>query len=420
MSGYPDPTRQYGLIFKDLHNLGWSHEAIAAKFQRSSVFVTALLELQEMPMVVQHLVGTGVISRFFAVKIFRENDGNPERLIAALRSLRPDVAVMMDQLTRPTVQRSLCVSIYLEDCLQMLARQRRHGLLYDAIITDPPYEIKMHGKPWDHTGISFSPPLWEALLAVLKPGGFIAAFGATRMYHRLAAAAEAVGMTIYPFLAWKFNNGIPKPANVSELFDRVNLSEREFLGFREGSGYTRANATQGLQNRHTTQFPIYARHVSAEAKKWRGWYYGLTCMRPNNQPILLAQKPIDQPRTIDNLRVWGTGALNLGALHRRHGTWPSLDLEHNRQRGAHGSEHPSVKPISLMEDLCLLLCPPGGVVLDPFAGTGTTAIAAQRCGFGCTLIEDDPSLRAVIERRLRAHSIDFEIHDQEYGAEETP
>lgn len=44
--------------------------------------------------------------------------------------------------------------------------------------------------------------------------------------------------------------------------------------------------------------------------------------------------------------------------------------------------------------------PPGGAVLDPFAGTGTTGIAAAACGFGYTLIERDPEMTEVIARRL--------------------
>ena len=53
-----------------------------------------------------------------------------------------------------------------------------------------------------------------------------------------------------------------------------------------------------------------------------------------------------------------------------------------------------------MEDLCLLACPTGGSILDPFAGTGTTGVAASRLGFSCTLIEQNPEMEAVIRRRL--------------------
>lgn len=65
-----------------------------------------------------------------------------------------------------------------------------------------------------------------------------------------------------------------------------------------------------------------------------------------------------------------------------------------------GSKHPTVKPVDLMAWLCRLVTPPGGVILDPFAGTGTTGLAAMREGFDCILIEREAEYVADIERRL--------------------
>lgn len=294
------------------------------------------------------------------------------------------------------------VAICIDDCRNRLKTLAESDVMYDAIITDPPYELGLHAKAWDQTGITFSAELWALLHRVLKPGGFLAAFAAPRLYHRMATVAEQAGFTLYPFLVWQFEGGLPKPVNVSELFDRDNVTEREVIGYRPGSGFTRANVDQGAQQRTHTSFPIYARHVSPEAQEWRGWYYGVNCLKPTLEPIMLAQKPLAEARAIDNLRVHRTGALNLDALAARQQTgWPLTVLEHRKARKAdHGSDHPSVKPISLMEDLCVLLCPPEGRILDPFAGTGTTGVAARNCGFHCDLIEHDPVMQAVIERRL--------------------
>lgn len=65
-----------------------------------------------------------------------------------------------------------------------------------------------------------------------------------------------------------------------------------------------------------------------------------------------------------------------------------------------GSKHPTVKPVDLMQWLCRLVTPPGGVVLDPFAGTGTTGEAAWREGFRAVLIEREEAYRADIARRM--------------------
>jgi DNA modification methylase len=70
-----------------------------------------------------------------------------------------------------------------------------------------------------------------------------------------------------------------------------------------------------------------------------------------------------------------------------------------------GSKHPTVKPVSLMQWLCRLVTPAGGIVLDPFAGSGTTGAAAALEGFGCILIEREAEYIADIRRRL--NSADF-------------
>ena len=65
-----------------------------------------------------------------------------------------------------------------------------------------------------------------------------------------------------------------------------------------------------------------------------------------------------------------------------------------------GSKHPTVKPVDLMQWLVRLVTPPRGMVLDPFAGTGTTGEAAFREGFRATLIEREEKFVADINRRI--------------------
>lgn len=65
-----------------------------------------------------------------------------------------------------------------------------------------------------------------------------------------------------------------------------------------------------------------------------------------------------------------------------------------------GSEHPTVKPLSLMRWLCRMVCPPGGMILDPFAGSGTTGQAARLEGFDSLLVERESDYITDIRRRL--------------------
>ena len=66
-----------------------------------------------------------------------------------------------------------------------------------------------------------------------------------------------------------------------------------------------------------------------------------------------------------------------------------------------GNNHPTVKPTELMAYLCRLVTPPGGIVLDPFMGSGSTGKAAIREGFQFVGIEMDPEYLAIAEARIK-------------------
>lgn len=68
------------------------------------------------------------------------------------------------------------------------------------------------------------------------------------------------------------------------------------------------------------------------------------------------------------------------------------------ERG-HGNHHPTVKPVDLMRYLIRLVTPPGGIVFDPFIGSGTTAVAAIREGVAWIGCEIDPDYVTIARRR---------------------
>lgn len=75
------------------------------------------------------------------------------------------------------------------------------------------------------------------------------------------------------------------------------------------------------------------------------------------------------------------------------------------------NHHPTVKPIKLMEYLCRLVCPPGGTVLDPFMGSGTTGCAAAKLGFNFIGIEREQEYIEIAKKRIEHHAL--ENHSQQ-------
>lgn len=86
---------------------------------------------------------------------------------------------------------------------------------------------------------------------------------------------------------------------------------------------------------------------------------------------------------------------------KRFGAAGSAPAQHGRDaRDRFGSRHPTVKPVDLMRWLVALGTPPGGLVLDPFAGSGTTGVAALAGGRRAILIEREPGYVSDIQERL--------------------
>jgi site-specific DNA-methyltransferase (adenine-specific) len=84
---------------------------------------------------------------------------------------------------------------------------------FDSIVTDPPYFIDFLGKEWDSSKSDFT-PLFKECLRVLKPGGYLLAFGAPRTFHKTVTMIENAGFEIRDQINWIFSSGFPKAQSV--------------------------------------------------------------------------------------------------------------------------------------------------------------------------------------------------------------
>lgn len=100
------------------------------------------------------------------------------------------------------------VRLFHADCRDVLRALPDNSI--DSVPCDPPYELNFMGKRWDDTGIANDIALWAEVFRVLKPGGHVAAFSASRTYHRMTCAIEDAGFEIRDSLAWMYGTGFPK------------------------------------------------------------------------------------------------------------------------------------------------------------------------------------------------------------------
>lgn len=90
----------------------------------------------------------------------------------------------------------------------------------DSIVTDPPYELNFMGKGWDNAGVSFNKDTWKNCYEVLKPGGYLLAFGGSRTYHRIACAIEDAGFEIRDTICYMYGSGFPKSQNIGKQLEK--------------------------------------------------------------------------------------------------------------------------------------------------------------------------------------------------------
>ena len=176
----------------------------------------------------------------------------------------------------------------------------------DTCLTDPPYEISMLAKQWDKTGVSFQPETWKHVLRILKPGGFLLAFGGTRTWHRMVCAIEDAGFEIRDAVAWVHAQGMPKSLDISKAFDDAAGVERVVVGPPKYSkGKPKQSYSETRKVSYDCQPLPQTEPATDEAKKWQGWGTGI---KPAFELIVVAMKPLEGTFA-RNAQQWGVSGL---------------------------------------------------------------------------------------------------------------
>lgn len=197
--------------------------------------------------------------------------------------------------------------LYKGNMLDMLEAIEEESV--DSIVTDPPYGLTsitkrfgkedaapaqygkdgafsrlskgFMGKEWDGSGIEYNIDTWKRCYEVLKPGGYLLAFGGTRTYHRIACSIEDAGFEIRDCIMWLYGSGFPKSMNIGLAIDKRN-------GIDVKSDYTPDNSNN-VYGKAMGGGNVPAGHKSQEAQnEWNGWG---TCLKPAYEPIIVARKP---------------------------------------------------------------------------------------------------------------------------------
>ena len=293
------------------------------------------------------------------------------------------------------------------------------------------------GKKWDATGIERDPEFWAEVYRALKPGGFVFAFAGARTGHWQACAMELAGFIMHPMHSWLYGQGFPKghaldPALLGDgwkygtqtqkpAMEPIYLGQKPYDGkpvesiLKWGVGAFNIEATRvpispdsGGSSEKQGRYPAHVLHDGSDA---------VVALFPQSAGQLADASSSSRKTQSVYGATPGQRRGDSGSAARFFNSFPADDFPwpvafyHSKagkadrraelvDRDAGERPHPSVKPIGLLRHLVRHICPPGGTVLDPFGGTGTTAEAARLEGCNAVLMEAEPEYIAFLRRRF--------------------
>ncbi|KWF90453.1 hypothetical protein WL95_27440 [Burkholderia cepacia] len=350
-------------------------------------------------------------------------------------------------------------TLHLGDCRDVLKTIADASV--DAIVTDPPYELGFMGRAWDRSGIAYDVAMWAECLRVLKPGGHLLAFSGSRTYHRMACAIEDAGFELRDQIMWIYGSGFPKSRNLGgdwngwgtalkPAHEPICVARKPLVGtvaanvLEHGTGALNIDACRVSTDESTPAEEAEAQAYAAAYVKGRwpanvihdgspevldafaqfgvdkgqaarldrrnsdktrntfGAFSGTTDVdfAPHDTPGSAARffycakaSRADRNEGCDALpdQKGGMNSNTSGQHITRRDGWEPEPVKNN---------HPTVKPTELMAYLCRLVTPPGGVVLDPFMGSGSTGKACAREGFAFVGIDVTPEYVDIARSRI--------------------
>ena len=209
----------------------------------------------------------------------------------------------------------------------------------DSVVTDPPYGLSFMGKKWDYDVPSVD--FWKEVYRVLKPGGHILSFGGTRTYHRMVVNIEDAGFEIRDQIMWIYGSGFPKSLNIGKAIDKLQGNEREVIGDNPNHRKTAGLLELGFQDGKESST------LTKGSSEFEGWG---TALKPANEPICLARKPLSEKSVAENVLKWRTGGINVdGCRVGSEGGTMKVDINKDSNTLFEGGRHNSGKVQELNE-----------------------------------------------------------------------
>jgi site-specific DNA-methyltransferase (adenine-specific) len=319
---------------------------------------------------------------------------NKNKLIELINSISIPISIIEEIEKDIDIYNDDIIKIINNDCMIELNRLEDDSI--DCVITDPPYFIDKLDNKWDAEevksdvknshikhlpkGMKFDKSqvknlydyyleLSKLLFKKMKPGAYFLSFSSPRLYHAIAMSCEIAGFEIRDMINWNYTQSMPKGMSISHIIDKMKITEEEKNKLKDE-----------YKNYKTPQ------------------------IRSCFEPICVAMKPLGKLTFIQNELQFKTGLLDfsqkVGIDNDRVPANVITTEEYNESydknfliskpskiEKGNTNTHITVKPISLIEHLINLFSKENSLVVDPFLGSGTTALACKNTKRRCLGIE---------------------------------
>lgn len=268
------------------------------------------------------------------------------------------------------------------DCLEVLKNMDSNSI--DCCVTDPPYGMGM--EHWDHSVPSRE--IWIEVNRVLKPGAFCLSFCSPQLYHRLAINIEDAKFKILDQIMWMTTTKMPKLNRLKPAHEPIVVAQKKLEGTIENN-FTKYGV--GKINIEDCRIPWDKEPPKgwvAEGVKRRKFGKGGETKGGKQQFGTVDANP--NGRYPSNI---------IGETLPEHQKYFYAPRASSKER-MEFNDHPTPKPIALMEYLINLYCPKDKTVIDPFCGSASTGIAALKNNRKFIGIEKEHKYYCVSEKRI--------------------
>lgn len=331
---------------------------------------------------------------------------------------------------------------------------------FDAVITDPPYGLGelspalvseivrawSNGFDWDARASGFrsylraqgqeqhwddtlpQPSVWAEVHRTLKPGAHAFVFSAPRTSDLISLGLRLAGFEVRDHIVRVFGTGLRLGMDVGGVLAKRHIhATRSTDEIAKVFSKRRRFPVPGTRGASRSGFDVSPDELIAafpDTAPIFEEYGGIRGhLKPAHEVVLVARKPLENGSLSDNVVRYRVGGINVGAARRRHkngfmqlptNVWDELgelprychaprptreELDRYLPEGMTNS-HPTAKPISILSFLLRISTRPGALVLDPFAGSGSTGAACMAEGRRFVGIEIDREYAEIARARI--------------------